>query len=208
MSESVSRRSFVKTAAVSAAPAALPAFAAGEKITVAAIGTGGRGNYLLQRLNAGSKTMTDVIAVCDTYQGNLNRAKDGVATMWGRTPKAVVDYREILSDPNVQMVIIATPEHLHYEMTVAALKAGKHIYVEKPLAHTIEEGEEILKLSRTVGKKVQVGTQNRSNSLYGMAKQLIPGDDRRSALCSRLLVPQFHPWWRTRLALQHPRRHQ
>jgi len=173
MSESVSRRSFVKTAAVSAAPAALPAFAAGEKITVAAIGTGGRGNYLLQRLNAGSKTMTDVIAVCDTYQGNLNRAKDGVATMWGRTPKAVVDYREILSDPNVQMVIIATPEHLHHEMTVAALKAGKHIYIEKPLAHTIEEGEEILKLSKGAGKKVQVGTQNRSNSLYGMAKQLI-----------------------------------
>jgi len=93
--------------------------------------------------------------------------------MWGRTPKAVADYREILSDPNVQLVIIATPEHLHHEMTIAALKAGKHIYVEKPLAHTIEEGEELLKLSRTVGKQVQVGTQNRSNSLYGMAKQLI-----------------------------------
>jgi predicted dehydrogenase len=173
MSDSpLSRRSFVKAAAMAAAPAAIPALGQ-SKIAVGVIGTGGRGNYLLQRLHAGDAARTEVTALCDTYSGNLNRVKDSVATLWGRTPKTYVDYKELLADPNVQLVIIATPEHLHYEMTMAAVKAGKHIYIEKPLAQTIEQGEEIVQAVKTSGKKVQVGTQNRSNSLYGMARQMI-----------------------------------
>jgi predicted dehydrogenase len=172
MSDSVSRRSFVKAAALAAAPAAIPALGQ-SKITVGTIGTGGRGNYLLQRLHAGDAARTEAVALCDTYAGNLNRVKDSVATLWGRTPKTYVDYKELLADPNVQVVIIATPEHLHHQMTMDALKAGKHIYIEKPLAQTIEQGEEIVKAAKASGKKVQVGTQNRSNSLYGMARQMI-----------------------------------
>src|SRR5688572_30620073 len=173
MSDPVSRRNFVKTATIAAAPAFIPSLSAADEVTVGVIGTGGRGYYLMERLYVGSGPRIKVLAVCDTYQGNLNRAKDRVQTMGKNTPMAVVDYKEVLASNDINTVIIATPEHLHYEMTMAALRAGKNIYVEKPLAHTIEEGEEIVAAVKKSGKMVQVGTQNRSNSLYGMAKQLI-----------------------------------
>ena len=66
-----------------------------------------------------------------------------------------------------------TPEHLHHDMAIAALQAGKHVYVEKPLAHTIEEGFDIVREWEKSGKIVQVGTQNRSSSLYKKAKELV-----------------------------------
>ena len=56
-----------------------------------------------------------------------------------------MDYHELLADKSIDAVYIMTPEHLHHEMTIAALKAGKHVYIEKPLAHTIEEGFDIVK---------------------------------------------------------------
>jgi len=168
----ISRRGFVKTATV-AAPAVLPALAASDQVTVGVIGTGSRGYYLTERLYVGTGQRIKVLAVCDTYEGNLNRAKDRIQTMGKNTPQATADYTQVLANRDIDTVIIATPEHLHFEMTMAALKAGKNIYVEKPLAHTIEEGEQILKAAKAAGKLVQVGTQNRSNSLYGMARQLI-----------------------------------
>jgi predicted dehydrogenase len=172
MSQPVSRRSVVK-AAVAAAPAVMPALAASDQVTVGVIGTGGRGYYLMERLYAGSGRNARILAVCDTYEGNRNRAKDRVQTIGKNTPTTHIDYQEVLANRDINTVIIATPEHLHHVMTIAALKAGKNIYVEKPLAHTIEEGEEILKAARQSGLQVQVGTQNRSNSLYGMARQMV-----------------------------------
>src|SRR5258707_3933206 len=65
-----------------------------------------------------------------------------------------------------------TPEHLQYPMMLAALKAGKNVYVEKPLAHTIEQGAELVKAAQKSGKVVQVGTQNRSSTLYKRAKEM------------------------------------
>ena len=77
--------------------------------------------------------------------------------MKARRPKAFNDYREILADKSIDTVFIMTPEHLHYPMMMAALKAGKNIYVEKPLAHTIEQGAELVKAAQKSGKVVQVG---------------------------------------------------
>ncbi len=167
-----SRRNILK-AAVTAAPAVMPALAASDQVTVGMIGVGSRGNYLTERLFVGSGAMVKVLATCDTYEGHRARSKDRIQTMGGNTPTTHIDYREILANKDINTVVIATPEHLHHDMTIAALKAGKNVYIEKPLAHTIEEGEEILKAAKAAGKKVQVGTQNRSNSLYGMARQMI-----------------------------------
>ena len=93
--------------------------------------------------------------------------------MGGNTPKTYVDYRELLADPSIDAVFIMTPEHLHYSMAMAAIKAGKHIYLEKPIAHTIEEGAAIVKASEQSGKILQVGTQNRSNPHYQKAKEMV-----------------------------------
>ncbi len=171
MSDHFSRRNFVKASAA-VASAAMPALSQSKEVTVGVIGAGGRGYYLTERLYVGNRNVK-VLSVCDTYQGNLNRIKDRIQTMGKNTPEATADYTKVLSNRDVQMVIIATPEHLHHRMTLDAIAAGKHIYVEKPLAHTIEEGEEILKAAQAAKVKIQVGTQNRSNSLYGMAKQMI-----------------------------------
>lgn len=174
MSEDLSRRKFVKHSAVLvAAPAVLPALGANAKVSVGWIGVGTRGYYCMERFYAGNKGNAQVVAVCDTYTGNLNRAKDRVQTMGGNSPKTYEDYNQLLQDPSVDAVFISTPEHLHYSMVMAALKANKHIYVEKPLAHTIEEGAEIVRAAEKSGKIVQVGTQNRSNSLYQKAKEMV-----------------------------------
>ena len=176
MQDNVSRRSFVKKSAGLAAislPGILPALGANDKAQIGWIGTGSRGYYLMERLYTASKDMVEVVAVCDTYKGNLARAKDRVQTMGGNTPKTYDDFRQVLADPNVDTVVISTPEHLHYPMFMAAIKAGKNIYVEKPLAHTIEQGEEMVAAAKKAGKVVQVGTQNRSNSLYQKAKEMV-----------------------------------
>jgi predicted dehydrogenase len=96
-----------------------------------------------------------------------------VKSVWGNEPATYVDYRDLLADRNVDAVFIMTPEHLHRDMAVASVQAGKHVYLEKPLAHTIEEGFDIVRAWQQSGKVVQVGTQNRSSSLYRKAKELI-----------------------------------
>jgi predicted dehydrogenase len=171
-----SRRSFMKsaTAAMAAVPAAMPVFAASDRLNVAWIGTGTRGFYLMQRyLAGGNKTRADIVAVCDAYKGNLAKAKDLVQTEYGKAPKTFEDYRQLLADPGIDAVVIASPEHLHYPMFMAAIQAGKNIYVEKPLAHTIEQGAEMVKAWEKSGKIVQVGTQNRSNTLYQKANEMV-----------------------------------
>src|ERR1700688_70108 len=156
MKNDLSRRSFVTTsvglAAVSAARI-LHALGSNDKA---------QSGWIITE----SEMLIEVVAVCDTYKGNLARAKDRVQTMGGNSPKTYEDFQQLLADPNIDAVVISTPEHLHFPMFMAALKAGKNIYVEKPLAHTIEEGFEMVRAAEKSGKVVQVGTQNRSSSLY------------------------------------------
>ena len=172
----LSRRSLLKSAGavIAAAPAAIPVMAANDRVNVAWIGTGTRGYYLMQRYFAGgNKSRADVVAVCDAYKGNLAKARDLVQTEYAKAPKTFEDYHELLKDPTIDAVVIASPEHLHYPMFMAAIKAGKNIYVEKPLAHTIEQGAEMVAAWQKSGKIVQVGTQNRSNTLYQKAREML-----------------------------------
>jgi len=148
MNEDLSRRSFMKTSAGAvalAAPGILRSQNPNGTVHVGWVGVGSRGYYLMDRLYTGSAANVQVVAVCDTYTGNLARAKDRVQTMGHNTPKTYDDYLQLLQDQSVDAVVISTPEHLHYPMFMAALKANKNIYVEKPLAHTIEQGEEMPK---------------------------------------------------------------
>jgi predicted dehydrogenase len=172
MQEPVSRRNVIKAGAL-AAPAILSAQNVNSKLRAGWIGTGSRGNHVMNMAYGGSAELMEVTAVCDTYAGNLARAKDNVQSKGKNTPKTYVDYKDLLADPNVDVVFIMTPEHLHHRMLLDAIKANKHAYVEKPLAHTIEEGAEIVSAVEKSTKLVQVGTQNRSNSLYIQAKKMV-----------------------------------
>jgi len=171
----VSRRKFLgRSAAVAlAAPFYASAVGANDRIAVGMIGLGIRGSLLLERLYSGSKQSATVTAICDAYTGNLSKAGARIEALDSHRPKTYADYRELLQDKSIDAVIIATPEHLHCTMLIDALAAGKHVYLEKPLAHTIEEGEKILRAAENSRQVVQVGTQNRSNSLYTKAKEMV-----------------------------------
>lgn len=172
MNEDLSRRGFV-AAAGAALAAATPALAANDKIQVGWIGTGARGMHVMNMMYKGVPDSVVVTATCDTYAGNLAKGKDQIQTLGKNTPKTYIDYKELLDDKSIDAVFITTPEHLHHDMARAALAAGKHIYIEKPLSHTIEEGADLVKAAKKAGKVVQVGTQNRSNSLYIKAKEMV-----------------------------------
>ncbi|MFB3827400.1 MAG: Gfo/Idh/MocA family protein [Bryobacteraceae bacterium] len=176
MADETKRRDFLKTtlaAAATAGPAILSARGQNNKITLGWIGMGTRGNAGVEWLKKAAPDDIHFKAVCDTYDGYIARAKDRVKTIWGNMPETYKDYRDLLKDKSIDAVFIMTPEHLHHDMTIAALNAGKHVYIEKPLAHTIEEGWDILKAYKKAGKVVQVGTQNRSSSLYKKAKEMV-----------------------------------
>lgn len=173
MPDDLGRRDFMKRSAavaILAGPAVHSAQGANDKVNIGWIGLGTRGYYCLEMLYKGNARNVHVNAVCDTFTGHLARGKDRVQTTEGATPKAFNDYRDVLADKSIDAVFIMTPEHLHHSMLLAALKAGKNVYVEKPLAHTIEEGAELVKAAAESGKIVQVGTQNRSSALYKRAK--------------------------------------
>ena len=172
MSIDLNRRNFLRTAAL-AAPAAMAARAANDKVNIGWIGVGTRGYAGLDWLHTACPNDVQITAICDTFEGYIARAKDRMRTVWGSTPASYKDYNDLLADKSIDAVFIMTPEHLHHNMTIAALQAGKHVYIEKPLAHTIEEGAEIVSAWQQSGKIVQVGTQNRSSSLYKKAQELI-----------------------------------
>ena len=142
-------------------PAATPAdtnySTVGASVSCAVIGCGIWGREVIQTLNL--LPNAPVVAICDTYKPFLNKAK-------GLAPKAEAfeDYTKLLELKNVDAVIIATPTYLHREIAVAALKAGKHVYCEAPLAHTIEDARAIAQAAKAAEKvNFQCGLQMRSD---------------------------------------------
>jgi predicted dehydrogenase len=174
MANELNRRTFMKAAALAAGPAIISAQGQNNKINVGWIGVGTRGRYGIQWLHDAAPNDVAVPAICDTCGPYLTGApsinvKGGIATTqqyWGTAPKTYSDYRELLADKSIDAVFIMTPEHLHKDMAVAALGAGKHVYLEKPIAHTIEEGQAVIDAWQKSGKICQIGTQNRSSGLY------------------------------------------
>jgi len=129
------------------------------------IGSGSRGTFLTSEFK---EIGAEMAAVCDVYEPNLQRGLKAAAT--GAKPYA--DYRRLLEDKSLQFVVVATPDHWHARMMIDAVEAGKDVYVEKPLAHTIEEGEKMIAAVNRTQRIVQVGTQRRSAPLFLEAKQL------------------------------------
>jgi predicted dehydrogenase len=139
---------------------------ASDRIRCGTIGTGGRGRYLTAQLKEHGAEMA---AVCDVYEVNLQSGLR-VASPGAR---GYTDYRRLLEDKSIGAVVIATPDHLHAAMLIDAVEAGKDVYVEKPLAHTIEDGFRMVDAVKRTKRIVQVGTQRRSYELYQEAKRVL-----------------------------------
>jgi predicted dehydrogenase len=103
----------------------------------------------------------DVVAMCDVDDRLLGPAIEKVQKLTGQSPRRYRDFRELLAQEKPAIVIVATPDHWHPLQTIAAVKAGAHVYVEKPICHTIREGRAMVKAARDTGRVVQVGTHRR-----------------------------------------------
>jgi predicted dehydrogenase len=139
---------------------------ANERIRCALIGAGGRGAYLIGKFR---EQGAEVAAVCDVYEPHLTA---GLAAA-SPNARACFDYRRLLEDPAVDAVIVATPDHWHARMAIDAVEAGKDVYLEKPMAHTIAEGYSIVEAARRTRRVVQVGTQRRSFPINHEARQIV-----------------------------------
>jgi predicted dehydrogenase len=163
----------VGVAALSALPKAAmrPRRSANETIVVAVVGLNGRGNVHAQ--NFAKLPNSEVAYLCDVDSNVLAKAASGMANVQGRTAKAIGDFRRALDDKDVDVVSIATPDHWHAPMAILALKAGKHVYLEKPCGHNPREGELLVAAQKKYGKHVQQGSQQRSSPRTIEALQMI-----------------------------------
>jgi predicted dehydrogenase len=141
-------------------------FGANDKINIAAIGLGIMGlNNLEHTLKVPG---TKLVAACDLYTGRIDRTKE----LFGTDIYTTKSYQEILDRKDVDAVIISTSDHWHDRMTIEALNKGKHVYVEKPMVHKVEEGTAVVEAARKTGKVVEVGSQRVSSIVTLKAKEL------------------------------------
>jgi myo-inositol 2-dehydrogenase/D-chiro-inositol 1-dehydrogenase len=171
------RRAFLERTAAAAVATTVPYWltsrisdaqettSANDRPHVGVIGVGGEGMAIAQAAAA----LGDIVAVCDVDQKHAEKAKEA----FGGKPDTYGDYRELLDRKDIDVVLNATPDHWHTIINVAACKAGKDVYAEKPLTLTIDEGKILCRVVEQTGRVVQVGTQQRSEKAFQTAVELV-----------------------------------
>ena len=173
---SSSRRNFIKNSSQAIAATALSGILSGEtqgknqiknasdKLVVGLIGAKGMGNHILQQHL--KQPGVECGAICDIDDNILKMRVAEVEKIQGKKPKAYKDFRKLLDDKTIDAVIIGTPDHWHCLIMVMACQAGKDVYVEKPMANSIEECNQMVKAARKYNRVVQVGQQQRSGEQW------------------------------------------
>lgn len=166
------RRSFLKKTSVAASISAIataPFVEASiakknvtDQVNIAVIGIRSRGKDHYRAL--AKIPNVHIATICDIDQRLLQEAAAEIEKLTGKKPKKDTEYRKVLEDPDLDAVSIATPNHWHALQTIWACQAGKHVYVEKPVSHTIEEGRKMVEAARKYNRVVQTGTQARSST--------------------------------------------
>src|SRR5215510_8370397 len=179
MKKRINRREFIKQSTVTSAAAGLAlrknastfAYDRGDspndRINIGFIGTGARAQDVMSDVLR--MPGFEVVAVCDAYQGRITRAVERT----GGRAKVYKDHRELLAAQGIDAVYIGTPDHLHKEHAIAAVEAGKDVYIEKPLTYTIDDGAEIIAAVKKTGRILQVGSQNVSSPTQVKAREIV-----------------------------------
>ncbi|HJZ94662.1 MAG TPA: Gfo/Idh/MocA family oxidoreductase [Gemmataceae bacterium] len=166
----ITRRDFTRAAGATAVATALSAgrvLGANDRVRLGFIGLGNRGDQVLDAFLPHKDAQ--VVALCDIHQPYL----DFAAKKAGGSPETLHDYRKLLERKDLDAVVIATPDHWHALMTVHACRAGKDVYVEKPLSLVVAEGRAMVKAARDTKRVVQVGIQRRSSPFCKEAADLV-----------------------------------
>jgi len=159
---SVDRRTFLKTSVAAGLAVGFPGVTGAQRAKTyrtALIGSGWWGTNILREAVASGRCK--VVALVDVDRRQLAKCAEEVAKWTSDKPKHYEDYREMLAREKCDIAIVATPDHWHALTTIAAVKAGAHVYVEKPIGHTVMEGRAMVNAARTAGRIVQVGTHRR-----------------------------------------------
>ena len=174
----VTRRDFIRTGAAAGAMAmSARSYAqiagANNRLRMGFIGCGGMaGHHLGELIKIKDEENLDLVAVSDVYTKRAQDFQDKIKEAGGAAD-LYKDYREVLSRNDIDYVLIATPEHSHAYITLDALAAGKHVYVEKPMTHDIKESQAVLAKVRETGLKLQVGVQGTADDSYSSAYEAI-----------------------------------
>jgi predicted dehydrogenase len=191
----LSRRHFLRnTATLAAAMAVVPARSvpgAGEKVVVGVMGLGGRGSDLALRF--ARRSDVEIAYLCDADVRRLPPPRRAIQEARGGEPKLVQDFRRMLEDKRVDVVVNATPDHWHALGTILACQAGKDVYVEKPLGHNVREGRKMIEAARKYGRVVQLGTQSRSAPYLREAVECVRSGKLGEVLQVRVFNMMEHP---------------
>ena len=168
MTNPVNRRQFLKQSSIlsagavslASAPWLRAAKSPNEKVVVAVIGCNGRGMAHIAGYLASPHA--EIAYICDVDSRAVKKGIEAVRKKQTKEPKGVSDLRKVLEDPNVDAVSIATPDHWHAPATILACAAGKHVYVEKPGSHNLNESQLMVAAARKHKRIVQMGNQRRS----------------------------------------------
>ena len=168
------RRDFLKRSAIGAASTAVlggwgnaRALGANDRIRVAILGAGGRARSVAGIFNQFPEC--EIVAACDVYEPNLSEGMK-LATKDG---KPYLDYREILDRKDIDAVLIGSPDHWHKQMLIDSVRAGKDVYLEKPIIHSIDKGAEMIRATEETKRVVQTGTQQRSWEHWILGKHIL-----------------------------------
>ncbi len=172
--DELDRRDFMKRAAWTAAGASLSMYGAStrtvlganDRIRVGVIGTGRQGRDNMRNFK---RRGAEIIALCDVYQPNLQKGLEEA----GGNPATYSDFRRLLDNKDVDVVINATPDHWHALPAIMACQAGKDVFVEKPVCVAVEEGKKMVEAARKYKRVVQVGLWQRSNLHFQRAAQIV-----------------------------------
>lgn len=165
MSEFLDRRQFLGAAVAAGAAAALSprsVLGANDKLIVGVMGTGGRGTALAKTF--AQQPDVEVAYLCDVDEARAGKAAEEVGKVAAQAPaaKTLQDFRRVLDDKAVNVLVVATCNHWHAPAAILGCAAGKHVYVEKPCSHNPREGELMLEAARKYDRRVQMGNQRRS----------------------------------------------
>jgi len=192
--QNLSRRHFVTGSLAASAAGYSRALGANDRVRVANIGCGRRG-LLKELIQLKDSANIEIAAVCDTWRQKREKAAADVKEFTGKEPLQTAHYAEVLARKDIDAVVIATPDHLHCTMLIDAIKAGKDVYVEKPLAMSMGE---LLRAYDTVKRSdriVQIGTQMRSYPNSGGAKKMIAAGELGKILKVEQVRNGYSPYW-------------
>jgi predicted dehydrogenase len=169
---------------------------ANDRVGMALVGSGRRGREVMKAfLTTGRVELT---CIADVYDVQRGRAREFLSVK----PYETIALEDALSRKDVDAVLLGTPDHLHLTQTLAALQAGKHVYLEKPTSHNFEEGAAFLEAAKKSSKVVQTGTQQRSGAHYRKAKEEFFDKGRLGQVIFARAVWHDFPWQRRKIEPQ------